>query len=165
MFWFCVLVLGEDSGCILGCILGLRGVLYFGRGEEITRLWLETLKIGKMCAVSRMLICAAAYLREAPKPRIFKSSSKVTKNDFQGLPQSNPRSNAKSDFLTPKSDSKVTFGGQKFTFGVTFWGYFGGDPQSHFLVTFELLSFRGFGASRRSAASEMLTGECVTPPC
>ena len=43
-----------------------------------------------------------------------------------------------------------------------FWGYFGGDPKSHFLVTFEpllrpLLTFRGFGDSRRSAASQPKT--------
>ena len=33
-----------------------------------------------------------------------------------GHPQSNPKSN----FLTRRSDSKVTFSGQKVTFGVTF---------------------------------------------
>ena len=47
------------------------------------------------------------------------------------------------------------FSGQKVTFGVTFRVTFGGDPESHFLVTFELLLiFRGFGEARRSAASQ-----------
>ena len=27
-YFFCILVSGEDSGCILGCILDFRGVLY-----------------------------------------------------------------------------------------------------------------------------------------
>ena len=31
-YFFCILVSGEDSGCILGCILGFRGVLYFVGG-------------------------------------------------------------------------------------------------------------------------------------
>ena len=66
--------------------------------------------------------------------------------------QSNPKSNRKMNFLTRKSGSEVAFSGQKVTFGVTFWGTLGGDP---FLVTFELLlTFRGFGGSRRSAASQ-----------
>ena len=35
-----------------------------------------------------------------------------------------------------------------------FWGYFGGDPESHFLVTFELLLIRrGFGGFRGVAFS------------
>ena len=48
------------------------------------------------------------------------------------------------------------FSGQKVTFWVTFRVTFGGDPESHFLVTFELLLiFRGFGASRRSGTSQV----------
>ena len=40
-----------------------------------------------------------------------------------------------------------------------------GDPESHFLVTFELLSnFRGFGGSRRSAASQIFTFRTPPPP-
>ena len=35
VFWG---VSGEDLGCILGCILGLRGVLYFVEGEEIANI-------------------------------------------------------------------------------------------------------------------------------
>ena len=31
-YFFRILVSGEDSGCILGCILGIRGVLYSVRG-------------------------------------------------------------------------------------------------------------------------------------
>ena len=51
----------------------------------------------------------------------------------------------------------MTFACQKVTFGVTFRVDFGGDPESHLLVTFELLLvFRGFRGSRRSAASQLL---------
>ena len=55
----------------------------------------------------------------------------------------------KSDFLTPQSHFAVTFGVKKSLLGGHLEGYFGGDPESHFLVTFELLLiFRSFGGSR-----------------
>ena len=67
--------------------------------------------------------------------------------------------------VTLKVTLKVTFGpknvtleslfGSKSHFWRYFQGYVGWDPDSHFLVAFEPLSiFRGFGGSRRSAASQ-----------
>ena len=37
-YFFCILVSGEDSGCILGCIFALRGVLYFVGGARTRKL-------------------------------------------------------------------------------------------------------------------------------
>ena len=69
--------------------------------------------------------------------------------------------------VTPKIAWKVAFWPDKWLrsgFSGSksyFWGYFGGDPESHFLVTFVLLLvFRGFGASRRSAASQCQHHKC-----
>ena len=53
--------------------------------------------------------------------------------------------------------------GQKVTFRVTFRVTLGGDPESHFLVTFELLCFfRGFGGSRGYALSRLQAGQSET---
>ena len=94
--------------------------------------------------------CEAPDLLEAPRDSekffFFESSSKVTKRWLSVSPQSNPKSNPKSNFLTRKGH----FGGLKSCFS----GYFRGDPESHFLVTFELLLiFQSFRASRRPGAS------------
>ena len=94
--------------------------------------------------------CEVPDLLEAPRPRKIKSSSKVTKSDFRGSPKVTLKVTRKVTF-DPKSDSKVTFSGQKVTFRVAL----GETPESHFSATFELLLiFRGFGASRRSGTSQ-----------
>ena len=67
------------------------------------------------------------------------NSEKWLKSDFRGLPQSNPKRNSQSDFLT----WKLSLFGSESDSKSYFWGYFGGDPESHFLVTFEF--FRGSG--------------------
>ena len=75
----------------------------------------------------------------------------MTQKWVSGSPQSNPK-------VTPK----VTFCPEKVTFesllGLKsyFRGYFGGDPETHFWVTFELLLIlRGFGGFRGAGFSQI----------
>ena len=51
-WFFRILVSGEDSGCISGCILGIRGVLYSARGAGDRNL---------MLYVGITLVCNGAY--------------------------------------------------------------------------------------------------------
>ena len=61
-------------------------------------------------------------------------------NHTFNTPQSNPKSKPESDFLIRKVTQKATFFfGPKSHFRAYFLGYFCGDPESHFLVSFELL--------------------------
>ena len=83
----------------------------------------------------------------------LKVTRKRLKSDFRGLPQSNHKAAPKLGFH-PKSNPESDCWGSKSYFRGYFWGNFGGDPESHFLVTFELLltlrgglGFRGGGAA------------------
>ena len=88
-------------------------------------------------------------------PEKFKVAQKWLKSDFQGPPQSNPKSNPKSNFLTRKVTQKWLFQVKKLLFGLLLGLLWGGDPESHFLVTFELLwIFSGFGVSRGGTLSQ-----------
>ena len=61
-YFFCILVSGEDSGYILGCILSLRGVLYFVGGAGTRKASFPgTHKIGT--AISGPRIAGKRFLR------------------------------------------------------------------------------------------------------
>ena len=53
---FCILVSGEDSGCILGCILDFRGVLYFAGGAGTRKV-----RIFKASRFSALFACCYYY--------------------------------------------------------------------------------------------------------
>ena len=82
--------------------------------------------------VQKVFCCDAADLLEAPKTRKNRSSLKVTKNDSRRLPQSNPKSNPESNFLTPKSHFWVTFRVKNLLSGLLL-GYFGGRFRQVFV--------------------------------
>ena len=66
-----------------------------------------------------------------PKPQRIKSNSKVTKRDFWGLPQSNPKSNPESNFLTLKV-IKIDIFGLRSCFRGYLWVTLGETPKVAF---------------------------------
>ena len=127
----------------------------FGAPSRLDFFWNFLLWI-RFFPFLQVYCCESAPPLEPPKPRKIQSSSKVTKKWLSGSP---PKVTLKVTWKDPESDSKVTFSGQKVTW-LTFRVTLGGDLESHFLVTFELLCiFRGFGGSRGGALSS--TVDCV----
>ena len=88
---------------------------------------------------------------QAPEPRKNQSSSKVTKKWLSGGSPKVAQKWPQKWLFYPKRDSKVSH------FWGHFWATLGEPPESHFLVTFELLwFFRGSGACSWFPRSENL---------
>ena len=88
-------------------------------------------------------------------PKKIKVAQKWLESDFRGTPPKVAQKWPQKWLFDPKRDSKVTFSGQKVTFGVTFELFWGSPPK----VTFQSLLgysdfFQGSGACSRFPRSQ-----------